>query len=353
MSHGRHITFTTDDLRTIDRLERTLRQFESAINSMPASFPKIPDTRSLVATLAPLIRQQLQANGIAPLNLESLLPAITGSGVLLEDTHANRVALYPAANWGVGTLFFETDRTVLYVITQSGGTNVWSYIAGVMQSTFANRPTDLTTTDVNFSLFVTTGTAGVTYNHSCIWTGAAWIIVGDQPGIFVESAVALAATTGHHPCDGTATTYLAISGANLVETAFTTPDENTAPSGVFHTSIAAYTGVINAASAPTISGSVANTTATNQATTANNQSATTGVTVDAHDVIERLDDAGAGIWVFDAEADAGHTVVDPGHDHTQDAHNHTQDAHTHAVGTLAVSATGLPRNLGVLRYFRR
>lgn len=346
------ITFTTDDLRTVDRLERTLRQFQSAINAARTPPPE-PNLQRLAAALAPLIRQQLQSTGIAPLNLESLLPAITGSGVLLEDTHANRVALYPPANWGVGTLFFETDRTVLYVITQSGGTNVWSYVAGVMQSTFANRPTDLSTPDVNFSLFVTTGTAGVTYNHQCIWTGAAWIIVGDQPGLFAESAVALAATTGYHPCDGTATTYLGISGADLAENAFTTPDENTAPSGVFHTSIAAYTGVINAATAGAISGSVANTTATNQATTATNQSATTGVTVEPHDVIERLDDAGAGIWVFDAEADAAHDVTDPGHNHTQDSHNHTQDAHTHAVGTLAVSATGLPRNLGVLRYFRR
>ena len=328
------LTFTIEDFKSPERLERLFRRLNQTL-AEPAPPPIQPNLAALATQLAPFINKQLQAPGVAPLNLQSLLPA-TGLGTVLEDTHANRTALYPASSTAVGTLFWETDRTVLYVVTETAGVRTWSFTAGEMYATFANRPTDLGAGDVNFKLTVSD------HLHRCHWTGTAWIILDNDAGSFIESAVALG--TGYQLCDGTATTYLAISGADLAQTAFTTPDENSGAAGVYHESIASYTGTINAATAPTLSGSTAGTTATNQATTAINQA-----TVVAAHAVDENTDVGTGNFAFDTAADADHAS----HNHTQDSHNHTQDSHTHGVGTLVVSTTGEPRRMGVLRYFRR
>lgn len=352
------IPFNIGDVSTPQGIERTLRLFEAALDQLATgmggtggmvggsktSTPAV-SLNDLVSQLAPLLRNQLQAPGGSPLNLTALLPA-QGQGILLEDTHANRLTLYPASNYSVGTLFYETDRKLVYAVVSSSGTLVWQYIDGVYYDVFANRPTDLATNDTGV-LYIPSE-----HLHWCRWGGAAWTILDPDAGIFVDSAVALGA--GWQVCDGTATTYLTIAGAGLAQTAFTTPDEVTAPSGVYHKSIAAYTGTINAPTAGAISGSTANTTATNQA-------AATGVTIvdhpsHTHDDASSLatpdlfapDTTATGVAgrTGGPSAVLAHPVTDP-------THNHTQNAHLHAAGTLAVATTGEPRNMGVLRYFRR
>lgn len=310
------VRFSIDDLRTPESLERVLRQFQSALGISTTATSTAPDLNKLIAQLAPMIRSELQAGGDAPLNLQSLLPS-QGNGQILEDTHANRLTLYPPTNYPVGTVFFETDRLIVYVVYSSSGSLVWKYVAGEYYDTFAARPTDLTTNDIGY-LYIPTE-----HLHWCRWSGSAWKILDDNSGTFIDSARALG--TGWQLCDGTATSYLTISGADLAQTAFTTPDENSGASGVYHKSIAAYTGTINAATAGTLSGSTANTTATNQ-------NADLGPTTDKFTL-----DAGG------SPAVTGFT----------NPHNHTQNAHNHAVGTLVVDAAGQPRNMGVLRYFRR
>jgi hypothetical protein len=329
------LQFTIEDFKSPERLERLFRRLNQTLDEPPPPPPPL-NLNALAAELAPLISAQLEAPGIAPLNLQSLLPA-TGLGVVIEDTHANRLALYPAANSPVGTLFWETDRTVLYILEENAGVLSWEYAAGMYSAAFANRPTDLGTSDAGFLYFPSV------YIHICRWSGSGWAITDGGGGYIVDSLVALGA--GFILCDGAATTYLTLSGADLAETAITPADENGGAAGVYHESIAAGPGTILAATAPGISGSTANTTPTNQAATAVNQN----TVVTAHTVIERLDDAGTGIFVFDDAAAADHAT----HTHTQDAHNHIQDAHLHAAGTLAVDATGEPRRMGVLRYFRR
>lgn len=312
------VQYSIDDLRTPESLERVLRQFQRVLEiDVPSLIPRFPTLQQLALDLAPFMRNQLEATGTAPLNLQSLLPSI-GNGTIIQDTHAARLTLYPASNYAPGTLFYETDRNVIYTVSSSSGVLAWIYVAGMFSAAFASRPVDLGVNDTNFLLWVTV------HAHVCRWNGTSWNITDGGGGYIVDSPFALPAV-GWQVCDGTATDYLVVSGADLAVTAFTTPDEVTAPSGVYHNSIAAYTGVINAASAGAISGSTA--------------SAAAGVTVDPHAVVERLDDAGAGVFVFDAEVDADHTVNDPGH--------------THDAGTLVVAATGQPRNMGVLRYFRR
>jgi hypothetical protein len=327
-----HLTFTKEDLKDVDRLERLFQQVERALEQVSKT-PALPSPSQLAMSLAPSIRDQLQATGIAPLNLQSLLPAI-GTAAILQDTHANRLSLYNPNNYDLGTPFYETDRSILYIVYDSSGAKVWRYMAGDMFATFANRPVDLGVNDVSFKLVVSD------HLHRCHWTGTAWIILDNDAGTFIDSAVALG--TGYQLCDGTATTYLTISGADLAQTAFTTPDENTAPAGVYHESIAAYTGTINAAAAPGLTGALAGEAAHTHAIDHDHPSFTSGAPSAAVDNTA----LGADRAATDTHT---HSIDVPAFTGTSGAGS----SHTHGLGTLAVDATGEPRRMGVLRYFRR
>jgi uncharacterized phage infection (PIP) family protein YhgE len=262
----------------LNQLRDGSKQANTAIAAVAASVPQINQ-----------IQQQLQAGGSAPLNLAGL------SGVaapVTVGTHAQRIATVAKA----GSFWVESDRLLTYVGSTTGTTAVWLYESGYMFDSFANRPTDFGANDAN-ALYVPSE-----HLHWCRWGGATWTIIDDDGGTFIDSARALGA--GYQLCDGSATTYLTASGANLVETAFTTPNENSAPAGVYHKSIAAYTGTINAAVAPA---GVAGTTGNDSASVA-------------------------------VQSGAGTTVA--------------ADPHTHPF-TPVVDATGEPRNIGVLRYLRR
>lgn len=313
------VQFSTDDLRTPESLERVLRQFQTALGT-PAKSPdvKIPSAVQIATEVAPLIQSLLQAPGSSPLNLTALLPAV-GQAVVIEDTHANRLVLYPASSYPVGSAFYETDRMAVYVVVSSSGANVWQYIAGTYVAVFANRPTDLGVNDRGFQLFVTV------QSHLMYWTGTAWIFLDAGGGFFQDFVATPPSSIGWQLCDGTATDYLVISGADLALTSFTTPNLTTAPSGVYRKSIAAYTGTINAATAGAMSGVTA--------------VAATGITVTAHAVTQITDVAGANEFAITTAGDAAHTVNDPQHQHT--------------FGTIAVDATGQPRNIGGIPYFRR
>lgn len=87
----------------------------------------------------------------------------------LEDTHANRIANYPAGNYSAGTTFFESDRTVLYL---DNGV-AWVYVSGVYNSLLANKPADLVSTDAGF-LFYSTD-----FPASYLWGGSSFSIIGN------------------------------------------------------------------------------------------------------------------------------------------------------------------------------
>lgn len=327
------LTFTVEDCRTPERLERLFRQLNSVL-SQPPPPPPSPNLEMLAAALAPLIRPQLQAGGIAPLNLQSLLPDL-GVGAFLQDTHANRLALYNPNNYPLGTVFVETDRTTAYITRTVSGAIAWVYFSGIYQNTLANIPTDLGTNDSGFGFYATD------YSHLLSWGGAAWGPnwgLGDDGSDYYrmfESAPAGYGASAWQICDGTAVDRL---NPDATVTNVTTPNVGTA---------AYLKGGTSSAAVAAAGGTTANTTATNQATTATNQAAATGITVDAHPVIQITDVIGTDDWAFDAEADAAHTVNDPTHNHTQDSHNHTQDAHSHGPGSLEL------RNKQARLYYRR
>ena len=96
----------------------------------------------------------------------------SGMASVIFDTHANRLANYPAANYVAGSqLFYETDRTVLYIVDTISGTNQWIYLSGVMEDAdagLANLPNDLTSHDSGF-LYRST-----TFYRVWLWNGTAW-----------------------------------------------------------------------------------------------------------------------------------------------------------------------------------
>lgn len=180
---NKRIQFTAADFRTPESTERTMRQFEAAIGQQFAAVPVMPSTAALAAELAPAIRDQLQASGSAPLNLQSLLLPGQAQAVYLEDTHANRLTLYTIGQQ-VGAGFYETDRTVSYI---AGATLAWQYQTGIYAAVVASIPVDLGTVDAGF-LFYATDQLNL-YR----WSGSAWatiatrILIGGFYGIFTHA----------------------------------------------------------------------------------------------------------------------------------------------------------------------
>jgi len=139
-----------------------------------------------------LIQKELQAAGSNPLNLTGLIPINNLRAIQFTGTHSQRKQRFQAATYPVGTLFFETDRTVLYTVLKPGSTNQWYYETGIMSAAFANRPADLGTPDAGFLFYATD--QSITYR----WTGAAWVIKGEVGTIFADTH---AAKAGYTPAD--------------------------------------------------------------------------------------------------------------------------------------------------------
>lgn len=93
--------------------------------------------------------------------------AVESTATVLYDTHANRLANYSPGSYVTGTLFWETDRTVLYV---DNGT-AWVYATGTYNNILSNRPTDLISTDAGFEFLVSSYADNILY----VWNGTAWV----------------------------------------------------------------------------------------------------------------------------------------------------------------------------------
>lgn len=133
---------------------------------------------------------------------------------LIEDTHANRLANFPPANYPIGTQFWETDRTVMYVIAVVATVQVWKYQSGTTASTsntLSDVPSDLGAND-----------GGYQVNNTFFRRTWIWDSVGNQfhyaDGVGAGSQVS---TSGPAPagglwqaCDGSSVTT-AEDGASL------------------------------------------------------------------------------------------------------------------------------------------
>jgi len=191
------------------------------------------------------------------------------------------------------------------------------------------------------------------YNHRLRWTGTAFEFApGDCGSHYFAERPGVPQETGWQLCDGTVTSYLVV-GAVLSAAAFTTPNE---VAGTFHKSIAAYTGSIDAAIAPTLTGTPAVLTGTVTAPVFTGTPAVLTGTVAAIG-------ATATAALTSANA-AGQNTADNLHTHPAPAltMNSYTPAGTNSVPVLTmnsytpagtISTAGRPPSLGVLRYYRR
>jgi hypothetical protein len=213
-------------------------------------------------------------------------PGKSGSGLLvIEDTHANRLLNYPAANYPVGTLFYETnstqtDRQSLYLVQAFSGVNQWIFVAGLFASALGNRPADLGIYDAGFHFYAVDYTVGEDWNgtqwvyrygrsygghgilaalastltaqdtgwlasdeqygHRFYWNATVWAFEPGEESQYIAMASSTAAPKGGpwYPCDGG--TY-ACENSDGTTTNVTTPNLNTPVaaimSGGFHATV--------------------------------------------------------------------------------------------------------------------
>ncbi len=321
-------------------------------------------------------------------NVSPIIPAtiISGGGggnnnaapVVIVDTHANRNAVYPASGQPIGALYFETDRTVWYVVT--GPSPVWTYAAAEMKCVQSAIPTDLGLDDRYFVARV-----AEPYGHKLIWgnannnasyaAGWDWEDPGDPSARVVPFLVAPG--NGWALCDGNNATYLLSNGNTAVQSL---PDLTSANNGAYlkfglpanATPVAAiaptlsmnsYTPTGNV-SAPTFSGNSGVTSSNSAGTPTGNVSAPTFT--GNNQTFATVNVAPAGVTAVlqtpNPYTPAGNVSAPTftgdvlgGHSHTfTPSGNVSAPTFTGNAATLTgnISATGEPRKIVLLPYFR-
>jgi len=106
----------------------------------------------------------------------------------LTGTHAQRLSLFPATNYPPGMLFWETDRTVFYIVKLVSSVPTWVYAAGIMPVTQALLPNDLGVPDGGFLALVSDYPGhlllwnGITWQYGPGDPGTRWTVIGDTSG---------------------------------------------------------------------------------------------------------------------------------------------------------------------------
>jgi hypothetical protein len=173
------------------------------------------------------------------------------SSLVIEDTHSNR-SLYPATSYSIGTLYWETDRTVWYLVALVGGVNVWIYASGEFRDVQASLPSDLGVNDAGFLFQVSD------YNHRLRWSGTIWGWAGGEIGSCYMQLFEVdpSPAAGWHLYDGSTVNYLRSVGTLG---SVTLPDlTSTAAKAAYPKAGSADAGP-TAAIAPTFAGTTDNT----------------------------------------------------------------------------------------------
>lgn len=225
--------------------------------------------------------------------------------------------------------FFAALSTLALTVNGIPGQNLF---------TLAGQPS-LGPSDAGYVGYVTD------FAHFVRWTGAAWDwLDGDRPGKIEDYVINPG--TGYQLCDGTVTSRLAVGGAALTTVAFTTPNLTGTPA--YRKSIAAYTGVINAASGSTGTGSTG---------TGTTGTGTTGAGSAHHHTQNFNAGVTAGGVAAPSAAAGGVSLQASVVGNTDDESGHTHSVPSLSVPSLSVPALGVGSldmpNVGMLPYFRR
>lgn len=131
---------------------------------------------------------------------------------IFQDTHANRIGLakYSPSTLPIGSVFWETDRTLLYFNQGTFGTSHWQYSLGtysLSQAGVAGVIGALTAVDTNLLLEVTD------YAHILKWNGANLIWGPGERGSGESCLFEVDPTgPGWHLYDGSTATFLKSDG---------------------------------------------------------------------------------------------------------------------------------------------
>lgn len=137
-------------------------------------------------------------------DLESLLwsqvgevPQSISTPVTIQDTNANR-GNYDVLIYAVGSLYYETDRGVYYVLTQWSGVHsgqpYWKYLCGVMRAAYTSRPGTLGADDTGF-MFWRVSVDPTSKEFFYIWDGSSWNAFPVAPTALTIGTVGVGAST--------------------------------------------------------------------------------------------------------------------------------------------------------------
>jgi hypothetical protein len=246
---------------------------------------------------------------------------------------------------------------------QEGGQRASSLrgaLLGQLSGTFAEQPTGLGPESDGLLYFVTDYGSLVRWDGSSgVWRLAPGTVAPSQIVFF---AAAPPASAGFVLCDGSSTSYLVVDGPTLFSTNITLPNLTT---GAYLEGGAAWTGAVVAASAAGLTGSTASGTSgaggdhDHGGVTGAEASHTHGVNItsgiDAPQGSATVAPGPTAVCLVNHTHNvSGTSAAGSSHDHTISA----SGTHTHSVpalgaGTLAVDATGKPKHLVMLPYFKR
>jgi hypothetical protein len=181
--------------RRLEDLARQVSVNQGHVASLKESAVDAPKATAIAQAVA-----QKVASSVFNITNATGTPAVaTGSGTVFAGAHAARPA---AGSYPNGTLFWETDRTALYVVL----VGQWVYAAGVMATAQATLPGGLGSGDAGFLAYVTD------YAHLLRWNGSAWGWgPGDGGSGFVQGFV-VDPGTGWFLCSGSQATFLKADG---------------------------------------------------------------------------------------------------------------------------------------------
>lgn len=121
-------------------LAQAIRELAAAVNDHERALPSLASTVSQLASTQLSLRDihtALSPSGALPLNPPTA-PSRGGSGTVVYGGHKARMALPITSNLD-GLLYWETDRTVLYLYRAASG---WTYVAGVCRRTLSGTDAD-------------------------------------------------------------------------------------------------------------------------------------------------------------------------------------------------------------------
>lgn len=174
---------TPSDLKNNDpsRLNRITRllasQLSSAQNELSAVKTALTSISSTISTTTTVVQKTTSGGGGGGAG------SFSSTGIdVIQGTHIQRLAIYLPADQPLGSLYYETDRTVTYLNYATPSTSrVWLYLSGTMIGTFAGRPGDLTTYDSGFVYYASD--RDLYYR----WNGTTWAIIVDYEPTLMDT----------------------------------------------------------------------------------------------------------------------------------------------------------------------